>query len=179
MAGSKYSRIRKSGPRDDLPNGLRPRSAWEANIIRWLEALKAAGLLLRYAYEGAEGEFKFGAAHSTGNKKILLDFYLVWADGSTTWLEVKGFLNTPGGWLDTLDLSSLAGRDDDSRIKLERFRTYYPARARQTFVLGSQEYRLLQRAVAHLLPGWEYPAGQPSGPKRQRGSPPLPLSPVA
>lgn len=89
-------RFTNTNVRHDL-DGLVMRSNWEANLARIFR-------LHNIKYEFEPEIFVFDKIKK-GTKAYVPDFYL---PDSDTWVEVKGYL------------------DDKSRIKIKRFRQYYP-----------------------------------------------------
>ena len=88
--------------------GLLCRSAWEANFARVLFT------------HGIEYEFEpkvFNFPIKKGTKAYIPDFYLPATD---EWVEIKGYL------------------DNKSRIKLKRFRIYYPTEASKLYIMTSK-----------------------------------------
>jgi hypothetical protein len=76
--------------------GLNVRSNWEANFVRILNGYK-----IKFEFEPTVFAFPI----KRGTKGYTPDFYLTESD---EWIEIKGYL------------------DDKSKIKLRRFKRYYP-----------------------------------------------------
>ena len=123
--------------------GINVRSGWEANLLRVLKAFDIA-------YEFEPKIFTFPIKR--GNKAYTPDVYLKKSD---EWIEVKGYL------------------DPNSKIKLKRFKKYYPKDfARLTMVISKSSkearefcaeigvptvvyYEDLSRTYKSSLPTWE------------------------
>lgn len=118
----------KGGFRPDL--GRYFRSAWEANIARVLNLLKAKGEVLRWEYEAVE--FWFPVLRGTRSFKP--DFLVVWKDGSVEYWEVTGY------------------ETDKKRVALRRMRKYYPNV--KIVVINSRNYQELARKFSRLV-NWE------------------------
>ena len=120
-----YSRG-KRGKRQDL-NNTYFRSSWEANIARFYNF---AGV--KWQYEPRE--FVFDKIKRGPCISYTPDFYLPEED---KWVEVKGWM------------------DDRSKTKLARFQRYYPQEYLKLQVIGSKEYRAIEKDCKNLVPGWE------------------------
>jgi len=132
----------KSGVRADL--GIFVRSAWEANISRYLNFLKARKMIDRWEYEPQRFDFPI----RRGTNTYLPDFK-VWKTVDTyEWWEVKGFR-----------LSSIAEGKKVPRalrrglIALRRMAKYYPDE--KIVVIDTDRYREIARQVAGCIPYWE------------------------
>ena len=132
----------KSGRRADL--GMFFRSAWEANVARYLNFLKTHGSVKGWEYEPKR--FEFPIRHGTNT--CLPDFRVEKPDGSYEWWEVKGFR-----------LSSIAEGKKVPRalrrglIALRRMAKYYPDE--KIVVIDTDRYREIARQVAGCIPYWE------------------------
>lgn len=126
-----YDRIRR-GRRADLGD-VSFRSAWEANVARWLNLRIAAGELASWAFEPRV--FSFPGV-TRGAVCYTPDFRLVYPNGEVEYLEVKG-----------REVSK-------DRTKWKRMREYYPHV--KLSVLGAPAYKSLQTQVAGRIPQWEY-----------------------
>lgn len=94
--GNAYKHTR-SGARLDLP-GITPRSGWEANVMRVLNAHR-----VKYLFEPME--FKFPLTPQGRTSMYIPDIYLIETD---EYIEVKGYLDGRG------------------RNKLRKFKKHYP-----------------------------------------------------
>ena len=112
------------------------RSRWEANVARYYEWLKSRGELAAWAYEPREDEFWFPIRR--GTRSYLPDFKLTSTDGTSVYVEVKGW------------------RDPKSALKLRRMKRYHPHIT--VVVIGKAEYGRLARQIAGIVPGWEVSA---------------------
>lgn len=101
--------------------GLVLRSSWEANLAR---VLHVHGIV----YEFEPKVFYFDKI-KRGTKAYTPDFYL---PKTGEWIEVKGYM------------------DDKSRIKLKRFKIYYPEEFAQLHLIISK-YSKKSKQVAQLL----------------------------
>ncbi len=120
-----------SGKRADLDNRYF-RSAWEANVARYLNYLQSRGVILRWEYE--PDEFEFPVKRGPG-KFYKPDFKIWYPDGTFLYWEVKGYM------------------DQASATKLKRMRKHYP----QYRVELIDKYRYYKEIspLRGLLPGWE------------------------
>ena len=118
----------KGGRREDI--GIFVRSKWEANICRWLIALKATGEILDWKYEDKEFEF---VGIKRGTRFYKPDFH-VFEDGTEYFIEVKGFL------------------DGKSVTALQRMARYYPDVT--VLLLDKRRYAELESEFGYL-PNWE------------------------
>jgi hypothetical protein len=125
---SKYKQER----RDDL-GGIFFRSSWEANYARYLNFLRARGLVYRWEHEPETFWFK---GIKRGCVSYLPDFK-VWdsKDSEAYYVEVKGWM------------------DPKSRTKIKRFLKYYPE---LTLKLVDREmYSWIKSQYSGLIEGWE------------------------
>jgi len=120
----------QGGKRADLDNAYY-RSAWEANYARYLNWLKAQGIVKLWGYELLRFTFD---KETRGCRDYTPDFRVIWADGRDEWHEVKG-------WMDAV-----------SKSKLKKMGTYYPAET--VVIIGPAEYRDIAKQFSGL-PGWE------------------------
>jgi len=129
--GGPGSRQSLSGRRDDL-GGLYVRSRWEANYARYLQWLEDQGQIVGWDYEPRTFDFPV----KRGIRSYTPDFRVDAADDTYEWHEVKGYM------------------DDRSRVKLDRFRKYYPDEPPIVLIQG-EELAAIARQVERLVPGWE------------------------
>jgi hypothetical protein len=108
------------------------RSAWEANIARYLEFLKAGGYIQEWEHEPDTFWFE---KIKRGVRSYLPDFKITELDGSTCYWEVKGYL------------------DPKSKTKLNRFKKYYPQH--KIRLVDAAEYKKLAKQLSGLIQGWE------------------------
>jgi hypothetical protein len=120
----------KGGRRADLENAFF-RSSWEANYARYLNWLISLGEIVGWEYEAETFEFPV----KRGNRTYTPDFRVTNQDASIEYHEVKGWM------------------DDDSRVKLDRMRRYYPDK--KLIVIGEDSYRAIKRQVGGLIANWE------------------------
>lgn len=122
----------QGGKRADI-GGVYFRSKWEANVARVLALLLDRGAVYAWAYEPREFEF-FEIRRGT---RFYLPDFQVWSDPERyQWWEVKGWM------------------DKTSRIKIDRFRKYYPGEAAKLVIIGPGEYQAFAR-WSRLIVGWE------------------------
>ena len=122
-----YSRT-KGGKRKDLKNQYF-RSAWEANIARYLNFLLKIKQIKSWEYEPDTFWFKKikrGTRSYTPDFKINGDYYI----------EVKGYM------------------DDKSKTKLKRMAKYYPNIKIE--ILDETRYRKINKDFKHIIPFWEH-----------------------
>jgi hypothetical protein len=113
--------------------GVYFRSRWEANVARVLALLLDRGVIQAWAYEPREFEFE---TIRRGTRFYIPDFQ-VWSDPERyQWWEVKGWM------------------DKTSKIKLDRFRKFYPEEAARLVIIGRSEYQAFAKWRA-LISGWE------------------------
>jgi len=108
------------------------RSRWEANYARFLETLKANGVIAKWEHE-AETFWFTGVKR--GCVSYLPDFRVTERDGSIYYVEVKGWM------------------DDRSKTKLKRMKKYYPKV--KLVLIDSKEYRALEKNARFAVQGWE------------------------
>lgn len=129
MGTNSYSRC-KRGKREDLGE-IFFRSAWEANVARWLNYLKSLGTILDWQYEAKTFWFE---KIRRGVRSYTPDFWITEPSGDKYFIEVKG-------WMDA-----------KSKTKLKRMAKYHPLE--KIIIIDSKEYRKLVR-MAGNLPNWE------------------------
>lgn len=125
-----YTRCR-GGRRADLDNRYF-RSAWEANIARYLNWLVGRGEIQSWDYEAETFIFE---KISRGSRSYIPDFKVVKRNGDIYYIEVKGWM------------------DQKSKTKLARMARYYPEVKIE--LIGAERYRAIQNTVGGLLPHWE------------------------
>jgi len=152
-----YRQTFKIGKRKDC-NNLFFRSAYEANVYRWMMHTRLHHLhggLVKVEYEPeCFGYFEFG--HKTGTTSYIPDFRITFNDGTVLWLEVKG------GYMKQVD-----------KTKMRRFKKYYPKEfERLTFITSAANsksalffismkipplayYNQLRSEFADIIPNWE------------------------
>ena len=108
------------------------RSRWEANYARYLEHLRVNGLIKSWLHEPRT--FWFDGI-KRGCMSYLPDFEVIENSGRFVYHEVKGWM------------------DDRSKTKIRRMAKYHPDV--ELIVIGSKEYRELDRKCKPLLEGWE------------------------
>lgn len=108
------------------------RSAWEANIARYLEFLKSGGYIQEWTHE--EECFWFESI-KRGVRSYLPDFKVTELDGSVCYWEVKGYF------------------DAKSKTKIKRFKKYYPQHKLR--LIDSVEYKKLAKQLSKIIQGWE------------------------
>lgn len=128
--GNVYSRC-KHGRREDL-GGQFFRSSWEANYARFLEWQKGRGLIADWKYEPETFWFE---KIKRGVRSYLPDFRVTELNGSTYYVEVKG-------WMDA-----------KSKTKLKRMAKYHPTVDLR--VIGSKPYKEIAKKLGGAIPGWE------------------------
>lgn len=115
----------KSGKRADL-GGIYFRSAWEANIARF------------FNYSGIEWQYEpkhfIFSGVRRGNISYTPDFYLPDKD---QWVEIKGWM------------------DNDSRVKLNRFKQYYPGEYSRLILINEKQYRQIKKIYSRIIEFWE------------------------
>lgn len=94
------------------------RSGWEANVCRVMK-----GYGIEYEFEAYKFEFPI----KRGNKSYIPDFYLPNAD---EWLEIKGYF------------------DQNSFIKLKRFKKYFPEHFVNLFMIIGNDRRAKEYCAA-------------------------------
>jgi len=121
----------RSGWREIGTQRLFFRSAWEANYARYLEFQKEQKLIGDWLYEPKT--FWFNSI-KRGVRSYLPDFQVFENDGSYTWHEVKGYL------------------DSKSKTKLKRMRIYYPD---EKIRLIDKSWFTQNNSLKNFIPGWE------------------------
>lgn len=125
-----YSRT-KYGKRADL-GGQFFRSRWEANYARFLNWRVARGDIRRWEYEAETFWFE---AIRRGVRSYTPDFRITANDGTVYFDEVKG-------WMDAKSVTKIA-----------RMGRYHPAVDLR--VIDAKRYRIIERTLASIIPGWE------------------------
>lgn len=108
------------------------RSRWEANYGRYLDWLKHHGAIAEWEHEPET--FWFDKI-KRGSRSYLPDFRITELDGSVAYHEVKG-------WMDARSVT-----------KIKRMRIYH--KHIKLVVIPKKTYRLIERQVARMIPGWE------------------------
>lgn len=126
----------KIGKRKDC-NNLFFRSAWEANLYRYL---KRCSEIIKVEYEPVDFTFwQFG--HKKGTVSYTPDFRVTFNNGNWIWIEVKGFLKP----------------SDKTRIR--RFQKYFPEEAKNLVALtagpNSQTAQFFKSVGVDIK--WYYP----------------------
>lgn len=129
----------KSGVRVDL--GIFVRSAWEANIARYLNFLKLHGSIVGWEYEPKRFDFPI----KRGTNTYLPDFKVWKTKCSYEWWEVKGWRLEAGKKVPRALRRGL--------IALRRMAKYYPEE--KIVVIDTDRYREIARQVAGCIPYWE------------------------
>ena len=127
-----YSRC-KGGRRPDLDDRYF-RSAWEANIARYLNFLMEQGEVISWEYEPATFEFH---EIKRGTRSYTPDFRLWKPNGDYEWWEVKGW------------------HDAKSKTRLKRFAKYYPEENAKLSLIGPGEYRAIAKHSNLISSYWE------------------------
>lgn len=122
----------KAGWRDIGGASKYYRSRWEANYARYLEWLKAKGVVIDWAHEPEVFWFE---KIKRGARSYLPDFRIEFADGRIEYHEVKGWM------------------DSRSKTKIRRMAKYHPRVV--LVVIDNKAYRNLASAVGALVEGWE------------------------
>lgn len=125
-----YSRA-KRGYRPDLGDTFW-RSAWEANYARYLNLLKARGVIVGWEFEADTFWF---TGIKRGVMSYLPDFKVTRPNGTVYYVEVKG-------WMDA-----------KSKTKLKRMKKYHPAV--EIEVVGKKQYMEIARKLGGAIPHWE------------------------
>ena len=107
------------------------RSRWEAHYARYLEWLRVNKLITEWLHEPKF--FDFPIKH--GVTRYLPDFQVIELSGVSTWIEVKGFM------------------DSKSKTKIARFKKYYPNE--RLMVVDSKWFSHNNRQFKGIVPGWE------------------------
>lgn len=121
----------KGGRREDLSNRYF-RSAWEANYARYLNWLVAMRQIARWEYEVDTFEF---TSIKRGQRFYTPDFKITNLNGSIEYHEIKGWM------------------DDNSRVKLDRMRRYYPSV--KVVLIDKEGYYAIAKTARHLVNNWE------------------------
>lgn len=124
-----YSRT-KGGKRADLDD-MYFRSAWEANVARYLNWLKENKDIQGWEYEADTFIFE---GYTRGAMTYRPDFKVTEKDGRIVYYEVKGWMDGP------------------SKTRLKRMAKHYPDV--EIIVIGEPEYKALKK-WASLIPNWE------------------------
>lgn len=95
------------------------KSGWEMAYALFLQRRKEAGFIEDWEYEPETFWFE---KIKRGVRSYKPDFKLYHSDGSTSWVEVKGYM------------------DQKSRTKIKRFKKYYPAETLE--VVGKEFFSL-------------------------------------
>lgn len=126
-----YSRG-NGGQRKDL-GGKYFRSSWEANYARYLNTLVESKQIKSWEYETETFWFE---AIKRGTRFYTPDFIVTTLCGVKEYHEIKGYM------------------DKKSATKLKRMRIYHPGISVK--VIGSKEYKELERTVGGDIKGWEF-----------------------
>lgn len=108
------------------------RSSWEANYARYLNSLQKQGLILSWEFEPTTFWFE---KIRRGVRSYTPDFKILDADGSSYYVEVKG-------WMDAR-----------SKTKLKRMKKYHPKI--EVRVVDGKAYKEIQKKFGALIPEWE------------------------
>jgi hypothetical protein len=108
------------------------RSAWEANVARYLELLKKQKEIKDWRHEPTTFWFE---KIKRGVRSYLPDFEVTELDGSIYYLEVKGYM------------------DPRSKTKLKRMDKYYPQVRLE--LMDYRRYLALLKTCSGLIEGWE------------------------
>jgi hypothetical protein len=108
------------------------RSRWEANFGKYLEWIKSKGDNKDWKHEPKFFEF-LEVKH--GIRRYLPDFEVIEANGTSTWVEVKGYLS------------------DKDKTKIKRFQKYYPTE--RLMVIDGNWFARNNPLLRNLVPGWE------------------------
>lgn len=114
------------------------RSRAEANWARWLQFLRDRGDIREWWYEPCFFEFE---AIRHGTTRYTPDFLVLHPDGTHHWEELKGWRKPKG------------------ETALKRMAQYHPEV--ELRVISWEQFRSVERSVAGLVPGWEFP--EPEG----------------
>jgi hypothetical protein len=107
------------------------RSAWEANLARYLQLLKSHREIIGWKHEPKRFDFPI----KRGNNSYLPDFRVVKKDHLVEWWECKGYM-TAGG-----------------RTKMKRFLKFYPDE--KLVLIDKDAYQALAKQCRNLIPSWE------------------------
>jgi len=119
----------RSGRREDLDQFFR--SAWEANIARYLNHLRVEQTIVSWEYEPETFWFPI----KRGNRHYTPDFRVWFNETYYEWWEVKGWM------------------DQASQTKIKRFRKYYPNEP--LVLIDATRYREIEREYASQDDHWE------------------------
>ena len=108
------------------------RSAWEANVGRYLQWQKERGEILDWLHEPQTFWFE---GVKRGCVTYLPDFKIIKLGGSHEWLEVKGYM------------------DSKSKTKISRFRKFFPNETLR--ILDAKWYKQNKDKLSVVIPGWE------------------------
>jgi len=121
----------KQGARKDLKN-MFFRSAWEANVARYLNLLKYEKKIKRWEYEPKRFYFPI----KTGTTSYLPDFLIVYHNNSAEWWEVKGYMTSKG------------------KTAINRFKKYYPNE--NLLLIDKTRYKQIEANFAKDISAWEF-----------------------
>lgn len=121
----------KQGARKDLKNVFF-RSAWEANIARYLNLMIKQEVVRRWEYEPKRFDFPL----KRGTTSYLPDFLVINEYGNAEWWEVKGYWTSKG------------------KVAVNRFRKYYPNEV--LYIIEKKRYKEIEEKYAEKIPKWEY-----------------------
>jgi len=121
----------KQGRRKDLKDVFF-RSAWEANIARYLNLKVKNKEIKRWSYEPKRFEFPI----KRGTNSYLPDFLVIHAENDAEWWEVKGYWTSKG------------------KVAVNRFRKYFPNE--HLLIIDKKEYKNIEEEVAEKIPKWEF-----------------------
>jgi Protein of unknown function (DUF1064) len=108
------------------------RSTWEANFARFLELLKEKKWILEWVHEPKTFWFE---GIKRGCVSYKPDFLIIEVDGSSVWIEVKGY------W------------DAKSKTKVKRFRKYFPQEELQ--VIDGSFFKKNNGYLRKVIKDWE------------------------
>ena len=108
------------------------RSGWEANYARYLEWQKSNGLIQEWEHEPETFWFK---DIQRGTRSYLPDFRVTNNDGSQSFHEVKG-------WMDSA-----------SKTKLRRMKKYHPNV--KMILIDGKAYNSIKKKLSSIVPGWK------------------------
>jgi len=130
--GKKFAH-HKAGKRTIGGNEIYFPNQMEANYYRYLHWMREHGMIADFEYQPDYLDFtQYGFTH--GTTRYRPDFKVTEKDGSTYYVETKG-------WLDA-----------KSKTKLKRAREY--SKVRVNLVLY-REYKQLEKQISGLVPEWE------------------------
>ena len=108
------------------------RSAWEANIARYLNLKVKNKTIKRWSYEPKRFEFPI----KRGTNSYLPDFLVINTDDSAEWWEVKGFWTSKG------------------KVAVSRFKKDFPKEKLK--IIDKGVYKDIERIFSYEIPKWEY-----------------------